>query len=551
MKIDSAKLKSGEILNFGDFNVFIGGNGVGKTTMLVELFHKISDLPRGKYFWIDQVKHISANLSADMTLLKSSLSRKYDGATAFYYSNATKKVDGNVDNSDALRFSSGEFGQINSLTDEAILNEARYRRPFVSFSSCDSRLTLGNEVNLNSLDTPPQDPLNVLYRNKQLLQDIDRNIYEIFKYHLVLLWHFATKLNIGISKEQAPIFDNNASDLQDEFEGVESWKTEKFIPITEAGHGIRSMIKLLTSLLEPVNQIILVDEPEMHLYPSQKRWLGKQLVSLARLQNKQVFLVTHDPMVLQGILDANTTTRIFRVDRDDLDVGIIKSCELDRIADASALRNQEQYLQGLFYQRCVIVEGASDRSFYQNMFDRYAEIQDKDLGVVVAGGKGNSKHIAHIVSKVGLKAVFIYDLDVLLEETMLIKDVYSMLGGSNQKVSELEDLFSFNPVVTDKGERWKKIKEITGYTSKAGISEEWKNLKQNREILEGAISALSEKGIFFVPSGTLESWAPDVEPKVRFAEMAPEVVMGDDVLKRNFDEFSKRVLNFLDVSLAV
>jgi len=40
MRIDNAKLKNGEQLNFGDFNVFIGGNGVGKTTALIELFIK-------------------------------------------------------------------------------------------------------------------------------------------------------------------------------------------------------------------------------------------------------------------------------------------------------------------------------------------------------------------------------------------------------------------------------------------------------------------------------------------------------------------------------
>jgi ABC-type nitrate/sulfonate/bicarbonate transport system ATPase subunit len=47
---------------------------------------------------------------------------------------------------------------------------------------------------------------------------------------------------------------------------------------------------------DPVSQILLIDEPEMHIYPTQKRWLGQQLVRLAQSQRKQVFMVTHDPI---------------------------------------------------------------------------------------------------------------------------------------------------------------------------------------------------------------------------------------------------------------
>jgi hypothetical protein len=187
MRVTNVKLKNGEELQFGDFNVFIGGNGVGKTTVLSELFHKVSEIQKNKWFWIDSANFSSNDVNADMKLLKTSLARKYEGTSLFYYSNAVKNLDGNVDVSDNIRFSSGEYKDLETTINATLFNEARYRRPFVSFSSCESRLGLGNEVGITSLDLPPQDPLNVLYRNKTLLNNIDKSILERFEYHFTLL----------------------------------------------------------------------------------------------------------------------------------------------------------------------------------------------------------------------------------------------------------------------------------------------------------------------------------------------------------------------------
>jgi predicted ATP-dependent endonuclease of OLD family len=313
---------------------------------------------------------------------------------------------------------------------------------------------------------------------------------------------------LGLSTENPPVFNSSATNFQDEFEKIQRWKDDKFIVLGEAGHGIRSMIRLLTSVLEPVNEVIMIDEPEMHLYPSQKRWLGKQLVNLAKNRKKQIFLVTHDPMVLQGVLDANTKTNIFRVERNESNKGVVKACELDRLTDANAMRNQDQYLQGLFYQRCIAVEGASDRSFYQNMIEDYVETHDKDLGFVACGGKGSTKHMANIVSKVGLNTAFIYDFDALLFETTLIKEVFSLLNGDGDPLAALTDLLDQNERIKnthDVKERNKLIKEITGYSDKGGISGSWADI--NKEVIGGAIDNMAKVGIFIVPNGTIDTHA--------------------------------------------
>src|SRR5207253_1285925 len=135
-----------------------------------------------------------------------------------------------------------------------------------------------DNVEITGLDQPPQDPINVLYRNPSIARDIASKMQERFNQNLVLLDHTKRQLNIGISKELPPEADPKAANKQDEYEKVERWKEKKFTPVSEIGHGMRSMLHLLTTLFEPVNKVILIDEPEIHLYPAQKRWLGRQLV---------------------------------------------------------------------------------------------------------------------------------------------------------------------------------------------------------------------------------------------------------------------------------
>ncbi len=537
MKIASAQLASGSTLPFGDFNVFIGGNGVGKTTFLAELFHKSIGLDRSRYYWIETPVFQSLDVNADSKLLASSISKRKEGQLTTYFSQAAKNIDGNIDYGDNGRFDKNEYDNLLKGVGENVLTETKYRKPFVTFSSCEARLNLTDQVDITGLDQPPQDSVNVLYRDPALLKKITNTVANIFGRKFAILSHNQRTLYLGLSLEEPPVFNRNARNPQDEFERIETWKTEKFIPISEAGHGIRSMTKLLMTLLEPANQIILIDEPEMHLYPAQKRWLGKQLVSLAKTQNKQVFLVTHDPMILQGILDANTKTHIFRVDRLENGEGVIRACELDQIVDVGATRNQDQYLQGLFYQRCVVVEGASDRSFYQNMIEESFDVQDKDIGFVAAGGKNSSKHMAKIASKVGLNVAFIFDLDVFFDPELLA-DLYNTLGGKGKPLAPISKLFGGI-------ETYAKKKTLSGYSNKAGMSGAW--YRTNSKAFTKAINRLNKVGIFFVPNGGLESWAPSVEPKVRFAELAPAAMKKavNAKLMAQFRTFTNKLLKKL------
>jgi len=549
MKIQSVTLKDGQTLKFGDFNVVIGGNAVGKTTFLLELFSLADEKPRPRWYWFDDksIKYSSEDALGDLKLLAGSMSTHLDGTNRFYYSQSARNLDGKVDLDGHYRLSRTDHEKLESTIAkgereeaEALINQLKYRRAFLFFASCEGRLTLPNQTALTQLSQAPQDALNVLYRNPALTKRIGQKVLEQFGFHLALLDHARSQLDMGLSREEPPSFNDSADDRQDEFQRIEDWKEESFVSIQNAGHGIRSMVNLLMSLLDPVNQIVLIDEPELFIYPAQKRWLGKQLVNLAREQRKQVFLVTHDPIVLQGILDSPGRTRVLRIRTDDDGTHTLRQCDLKNLDDIGAKRNQDSYLQGLFYQRDVAVEGATDRAFYQIIVEELManRIENKDLGFVACGGKGGSKNVAYITSQVGLRTAFIYDFDALLFDIPLLHTIVEMIGGKFEKLDMLAGFLQ---------ERFggdeKKIKEGTGGADREGMKSDF--VKQHLKYFEETMNELSEVGIFVLPFGSLESWAPEVEPKARFAESAPDAIKAQETLRKPLEVFLDKVLRFV------
>ncbi|MFQ5924696.1 MAG: ATP-dependent endonuclease [Dehalococcoidia bacterium] len=449
-----------------------------------------------------------------------------------------------------MRFTVSEYNELkqnlemetkeSQLTDDLFNQQLKYRRPFATLLNCETRLNLQSSAEMIGLDRQPQNPLNVLFRNRDLLKEIRDSVKSQFNIELNLLNHKLSTIDFGFGGDSAPSFDHNSAHLQDEYEKVEAWKRDNFTSVQDIGHGIRSMLRILISLFEPVNQVFLIDEPEMHLYPSQKRWIGLQLAQLAKSQQKQVFIVTHDPMVLQGVLDTQGSTTIFRMDQDDDGNRNINPCYLENIPDVGAIRNQDSYLQGLFYQRCIVVEGASDRAFYQVLVEENCpEVTDKDLGFVACGGSGSSTHVANIASRVGLRCAFIYDYDALLGSLTVTENVFSMLGGDKSELRELKTVLGdLNSLGEEKKSQLIKEAKEKGVASPL--------VQNKRDVFDRATSALNNSGIFIVPYGDLESWAPDIEgPKARFADNAPDVIKSTPESMARFNNFMEPILKYL------
>ncbi len=83
------------------------------------------------------------------------------------------------------------------------------------------------------------------------------------------------------------------------FEGVED-----DVSMDSMGDGFKTLIGILASFYQqPKNTIILLEEPEVHLHPGYLQELAKNLVTLSRTRNIQIFISTHSMDFIQCFLD--------------------------------------------------------------------------------------------------------------------------------------------------------------------------------------------------------------------------------------------------------
>ncbi len=334
MRFTSARLLDGTSLEFRAFNVLIGANSTGKSTFILELFLRASGLPWHRWHWIAEhgVKVDRTTMAGDLARLLASTSSFIDRGEQFFIPTSTKNLNGDFDQDQKLQINIREYDSIRERLQQEkspdftdLLTDYKYDRPFISFMNCESRLSLQGVAQLQDFGRPPAEALNLLFRNGDLRKQIDEAMKSQFGYHLTCLNHHGTSLVFGLSKGSGPVFDWQKPDLSREFERIEQWKMAYLTEIHECGHGVRSILKLLLSFYDPLNDVLLIDEPELHIYPAQKRWLGRQLAQLAAERKKQVFLVTHDPVILQGILDSQGNTRVCRFEIDQSGSRAIKS----------------------------------------------------------------------------------------------------------------------------------------------------------------------------------------------------------------------------------
>lgn len=124
-----------------------------------------------------------------------------------------------------------------------------------------------------------------------------------------------------ISKEENAIKIDDIGDYVKETELVDNLKTfnldylvleedgEKHnIPYDFMGDGFKSIVGLLWELIDDVeNEIVLLEEPETHMHPGYVREVVYFLIDLAREEDVQLFITTHDSDFINDFFTENLT----------------------------------------------------------------------------------------------------------------------------------------------------------------------------------------------------------------------------------------------------
>lgn len=171
--------------------------------------------------------------------------------------------------------------------------------------------------------------------------------------------------------------------------------------ITERSQGAQQFLSLILSLSletknrERKNELILIDEPEVHLHPSGIRNLAKELLKIG--QENYVFLATHSPFMI----DKRHKERHFIVKKNrKVITEIYRIKESDNIIDDEVLNEAFgiNVYRDLLNPHSVLVEGAADKLILQKAL---ALLEREDIGIA----NGHGSNIDTLASKMNFDNV--------------------------------------------------------------------------------------------------------------------------------------------------
>lgn len=195
--------------------------------------------------------------------------------------------------------------------------------------------------------------------------------------------------------------------------------------ISERSEGAKQFLSLILSLSiettnhERKNELILIDEPEVHLHPSGIRDLAKELLKIGR--DNYVFLATHSPFTI----DKAQKERHYIVKKDKKAItGITKIKDSDNIIDDEVLNEAFgiNVYRDLLNPHSVLVEGASDKLILQKAFNLLGR---KDIGIA----NGHGSNIDTLASKMNYDNISILVITDDDKEGRKYKENILKIGG--------------------------------------------------------------------------------------------------------------------------
>ena len=280
---------------------------------------------------------------------------------------------------------------------------------------------------IDIVEEPLDNPIHMLYSDDDLERKISAYFRRAFGQDLVLdrgagkIW----PLRVG-TRLSSDCGDNPFST------SFLSCQRDSTLPLSQQGDGMRSFASVVLHLLVPASpSILLLDEPEAFLHPPQARLLGEIIVA-EKSPRAQLFLATHSPDVLQGLINvAPEHLRILRMQRDG-DVNRIRELNKELVKKISydPVMRYTSVLSGVFHERVIICEADADCMFYSSILDLPDVHGDThpDVLFVHANGKHRMATLAETLVALDVPVDIVADIDVLNDLAVLEKIVKALNG---------------------------------------------------------------------------------------------------------------------------
>ncbi len=385
------------------------------------------------------------------------------------------------------------------LADGARLEQYQYAsqyflRHFLLNLDGGNRLGLVNPAGGQNPQSRPNSTQATLFRDDSLRKKLSDVVKSAFSQYLVIDPTSMAQLHYRLSPTEPPV-------------GIEKSLTSEAINyfsaaqlIHEASDGTKAFVGIMAEVLAGVHDILFVDEPEAFLHPALSFLLGNEICKNVS-HDKQIFVATHSPNFLMGCILSGVDVDVVRLTYRSgaATARLLPAREIRQLMTDPLLRSVG-VLSALFYESAVVVEGDSDRAFYQEINERLRANRCPNLNHTIFLNAHNKQTISNIVRPLralGIPAAFIMDIDWLKEDGQVRSRYFSASG---VPIVLRESFGTARQAIRN------ALHDVdTAYKRNGGVS-----------LLAGAekvaatafFDQMEEYGLFTVRAGELESWLP-------------------------------------------
>lgn len=428
----------------------------------------------------------------------------------------------------------------------------------------ENRLGMANQCSqFDREKNPPNNDLQALHLNKTAKKRLTEETQQVFGKGV---WIDITRGNVLCLRV------NQSASVPCAEDRLEPEEMSKFRQIESEGDGMRSYVGICIAMLLGRRPVCIIDEPELCLHPPQANAMGKFIGKYGTLSGHATFVSTHSSHVLRGIIESTDKVQILRLTRTNSEFrGHMIGCDALKECVKRPIVRAETILDGIFADAVTIVESDGDRAVYQAAWeglraqpqtDPLMQSQTRrDILFIPVGGTGGIIEITKFYRALRIPTAIIADLDLLMDRSKFeaildIAGTASIVNMLQNKCRELSDEIKRLPpsvsevevkrFLTDlisKEIDWQRDDDLN---LKNDLGKIRSQIDRMRRLKRGGLNAFRDHqgihsslefiidrcksfGLFLVPVGELEHWAPNLmnsgPSKERKSEWANEAAM--------------------------
>lgn len=533
LAIKSIELRDGSKFNSSPIIVVVGPNNCGKTRLLREMVNFLKGDENFDFKILKAITSENGDFDSIVKGLGINRSSAIDGSTESFHLDdgyfGTINLSGAKDYFETIRKDVGNLGPLETLHFRKQFGVACFAMIETEDRLIASKSAIVKDDRTGLLDT-------IYMGGSELEKVVSDHTFDVFGLHIKLDFSDPGKLSIRVGDD----FLSLPLDPRDAYRNLREYPR-----LEDQGDGFRSFTTSLCMLKVTNRPMILIDEPEAFLHPPQAAALGRIIGETAKGPGS-IVLATHSSDLLRGIMSARSDVTIVRLSRKASGTNghILDTSEIKTIIETPLL-NSTRVLDSLFYQGVVIMEGDSDRAFYEKIartyFDgevhylhahnkqtvyqlikpyvnasvNFAAILDFDIlrdredlkKIVTATSKTQGLNRALGLQKIiqdfvnGQHAIDIYRNFVSGVSDLIVRDsqlenIDSIKNMDLEAEKRTFDFKSATKKLIDESDKWAIVKRVgrNGLSASAQVA---------FDELDSICKAI---GIFIVPCGSLESW---------------------------------------------